>query len=351
MKERRKVFDILYDQEDWLVYGSRFCRNSTVKSDYSLQGKPYSHWTKEGKVMSLQENSYILLNPVLPNTTRKKENISKFRSFLLESDTLPLEDQLYIFKYAIKYHNLPLSYLMFSGNKSYHGVITLEEPITVENPYLKYNTDFLSFEDNYHSPSEIFTNIHQRMVKKMDEITVEAMELGKIDKIPPNKIGHYFDVANKDVTRLSRFPEGKERGRNRQKLMIVLNRATKKKFVPFLRRCPKVEFYVPQKKEHQGFLGDFDKTYSKNTFMNQCSGALRNKIAFFENSADSSEMHTSVRGFFLQIFKEFSKMTRDEALEVAEDYVFPHLIKAGYEQAKLYKNTTIDWCYDTVRRK
>lgn len=351
MEQTKKIFDILYDQEDYCVYGSVFCRNSIKAHDaYAYEGKPYTQFDSKGKVMALASGEYLLLNPVQKNTTRKKGNISKFRSFLLESDSLPLEDQKKVFLYAMKYHKLPISYILFSGGKSYHGVVSLQVPISDNNPYLKYNTDFFSFEKSYYSPAEIFSNIHQRLIAKMELIVKEMMDKKVIPYSKPNKLGHYFDTANKDITRLSRFPYGCGFRRKRQIPFIIYKRAEKGDFVRFLMTCPVIKMYTsPDVETTQSFF-IYDKEYTRETFLSSISPKLKSKIEFIKSNASDKEMHTLVRGFFLQLFKEFKNITTEQALEIAEDTIFPQLIEAGYEQHKLYKNTTIDWCYKTVRK-
>lgn len=353
---KKKVFDILFDSEDYIVYGNKFCRNSVDICDYTVAGKPYTHWSTQGKVMSLHKTSYLLLNPVKKNTTRKKENISKFRSFLIESDCIPLATQMKVLLYALKYHNLPIGYIVFSGGKSYHCIVTLEDPISHDNTYLKQNADFLNFDKSYRTPSEVFSNIHQRLIKKMNSIVLEMMGLPKehksyLEKIKPNKLDSYFDYANKDVTRLSRFPgaESVERKRGQQQIILAKERVSKKDFLAFLRTCPAVPFYNPPKEEDLGFFTGPDRIYKKDSFIDKCSSRLRSKINFLQENADDAEMHQTIRSFFLALFEEFKNLTEEEALEIAEDYIFPFLLEVGYERTKLYQNTTISWCYEKVR--
>jgi hypothetical protein len=68
----------------------------------------------------------VALNPI--NGFRKDENCIAFRSFLVEMDYGPLAEQL---AYAKKI-GLPYSAVIFSGNKSLHFLITLDEDLENE---------------------------------------------------------------------------------------------------------------------------------------------------------------------------------------------------------------------------
>lgn len=65
----------------------------------------------------------ISINPV--NGFRRDENVIKFRSFMVEIDTGTLEEQ----KKYIEDSKLPYSACIFSGNKSLHYAIVLDEPL------------------------------------------------------------------------------------------------------------------------------------------------------------------------------------------------------------------------------
>lgn len=62
---------------------------------------------------------------------RKDSNVTCFRNFLLESDTVPLEDQINHITSKV-----PVSTIVFSGGKSYHHIISLQDPVSRE----EYNT-------------------------------------------------------------------------------------------------------------------------------------------------------------------------------------------------------------------
>lgn len=68
-----------------------------------------------------------------PNVGRRSDaNVSSFSSFLLEIDSLPLSDQIpYVQSLGIPYTSC-----VFSGSKSHHFIITLQEPLKTYDEYM-----------------------------------------------------------------------------------------------------------------------------------------------------------------------------------------------------------------------
>lgn len=63
---------------------------------------------------------------------RADGNVVCYRNFLLELDNIPLDKQV-----AYVTSKLPVSAITFSGNKSYHFIISLTEPVQSEAEYRK----------------------------------------------------------------------------------------------------------------------------------------------------------------------------------------------------------------------
>lgn len=74
---------------------------------------------------------YFSINPMAEGTTRADANVVKYRNFLIEFDGLSLEDQLK----HVKHLKMPYSAVTFSGNKSYHFIISLEVPLESRKHY------------------------------------------------------------------------------------------------------------------------------------------------------------------------------------------------------------------------
>lgn len=68
---------------------------------------------------------FFSINPM--KKRRKDSNVTKFRNFLIEIDDMPLNEQENYVRSV-----LPVTSQVFSGAKSYHFIISLETPITME---------------------------------------------------------------------------------------------------------------------------------------------------------------------------------------------------------------------------
>jgi hypothetical protein len=77
------------------------------------------------QVVSPSELSLVALNPIAKDAGRNDHSCTSFRNFLVELDSGPLDQQ---FAY-IKHNKLPYSAAIFSGNKSIHFLISLDEDL------------------------------------------------------------------------------------------------------------------------------------------------------------------------------------------------------------------------------
>lgn len=74
-------------------------------------------------------SEFLCINPV--QGERKDKSVTTYRNFLIEMDNLELRDQLTL----IKAIGLPYSTLTFSGGKSFHYIISLEDPLSSQELY------------------------------------------------------------------------------------------------------------------------------------------------------------------------------------------------------------------------
>jgi len=83
-------------------------------------------YTQEAqKIFPIDNHSWITLNPFKPYSTRSNDNVAAYRNFLIEFDEVPLEVQ----EKLIEESGIPYTSQVFSGNKSYHFAVSLEEPL------------------------------------------------------------------------------------------------------------------------------------------------------------------------------------------------------------------------------
>lgn len=64
------------------------------------------------------------------HTSRKDANVIHLRNFLIEIDSLPLEEQV---DYVLE--RVPVTSIVYSGGKSYHFIISLETPVPTIEKY------------------------------------------------------------------------------------------------------------------------------------------------------------------------------------------------------------------------
>lgn len=119
--------------------------------------------------------NFFSINPLIVG--RLDANVTCFRNILLEFDDLPLREQTKVL------NNVPWSTMVFSGGKSYHAVISLEQPCETREEY---------------------DALVQRILKKVPDA----------------------DTSTKNPSRFSRAPLAM-RGEVKQKLVAVGNRVSR----------------------------------------------------------------------------------------------------------------------------
>jgi len=87
--------------------------------------------TKVSPIASDIASEFISLNPLHPNTRRNDQNVAVFRNILIEIDVNSLEKQLEFIQKSL----IPKSYITFSGKKSIHCIISLEDPCKTKTEY------------------------------------------------------------------------------------------------------------------------------------------------------------------------------------------------------------------------
>lgn len=75
---------------------------------------------------------FVCINPFKANTTRRDENVLTFRNILVEMDGISLTEQTELIESKF---SMPFTTKVFSGGKSFHYVISLEDPIKTLEHY------------------------------------------------------------------------------------------------------------------------------------------------------------------------------------------------------------------------
>lgn len=163
-----KFWNTLFDINEWVNM------TEVVKGTSVI---PISWLWEDRHGRASNPNQFFCINP-LTQFGRKDENVTSLRNILIEFDNLPLETQL---DFA---QTIPFSTMTFSGNKSYHYIISLEEPCINIKEY-------------------------KQLVKRIQ------------DKLPD------MDTSTSNPSRLSRAPGAIRDAGTEQKLMIVRRRIPK----------------------------------------------------------------------------------------------------------------------------
>lgn len=98
-----QYLQVLFDSEDTICTGNMY--STTVHPQAEASG------------------NFISINPL--KESRRDANVTKFRNFLIEMDEGPLDEQMQ----KVREAGLPFSAATWSGSKSIHFIVSLEEPV------------------------------------------------------------------------------------------------------------------------------------------------------------------------------------------------------------------------------
>lgn len=155
----------------------------------------------------LPEHQFYSINPIgtfnkniKPDGTRGSYrasiNVTEFRNFLLESDTLFLSEQMELIDYLNEH--IPIRLATFSGGKSVHMTVSVADTLIPQSAK---------------DPVQLYKQVWQGLHDKADALTRQFLLTRSIEA--PLKI---FDSATKDPARLSRLP-GAMRGTVEQEVL------------------------------------------------------------------------------------------------------------------------------------
>jgi hypothetical protein len=94
-----------------------------------FSANPYAYPSEPQENLNEDSTILVAINPI--KGKRRDENVTAYRSFMVECDDMSLEEQ---WKYIQKME-FPFSYCCFSGNKSLHFALVLDHEIPSEHIY------------------------------------------------------------------------------------------------------------------------------------------------------------------------------------------------------------------------
>ena len=113
----KQFYECLFDADELTVFGDNLYATKPSKA--------IANGIKEDK-------PFFVINPIKPGSTRSIEGVKHFRNFMFEIDNdmdgnmVPLEKQ----KEIITVSKLPWSTCVYSGGKSLHWIVSLQQPLT-----------------------------------------------------------------------------------------------------------------------------------------------------------------------------------------------------------------------------
>src|SRR6056297_1352497 len=112
MNDCYEFLNIFFNKGEYACFGLNVAETYYINS-----------WEDEVNSDHINSCERVSLNPLLEH--RKDSNVTAFRNFMIESDTLSLAESIE----HIKQSKIPVSCCVFSGNKSMHFYICLEEDL------------------------------------------------------------------------------------------------------------------------------------------------------------------------------------------------------------------------------
>jgi len=293
----KEFFDVLFDDGEGICCGDAF----------AVEVKP---WYVEGEyfcinpLSTLKDFGYFSkseYNEFIPR--RADINVTIFRNFLFEMDSVKLEDQLKILQGS----EIPFTSIVYSGGKSYHAILSVEGGLQVDPHTLE--------------ALDAYKAVWMRLAAKLDR---EAKTLGL-----EYKEGHksFIDHSCKNPSRLSRFPEV-FRGKVKQELVSLTERISAEEFEELLDKCPRV-----QVSSRQEFNTPEDVVESVEVFKAVCPVGLLRKLKYVDWAADEG-MYKELYRLSLWAFDE-TNVSKETLLEFMEEYTFKALLESGYPASKL----------------
>lgn len=290
-----KFFKVLFDANEHVYTGSLY----------------------EGVITSLPSKSgplFYTVNPIHPRLDfdykkkpdyeefkprRADMNVTCFRNFIFEFDTIPILKQ----KFLINKLKLPISAIVFSGGKSLHLIMSLEDAV-------KQGCHTMSGINQY---KETWTRI-------ANYINEQAKSILKVSE-------DVVDCSTKNPSRLTRFPNSYRVDKNAyQKLLFLGKRINKDEFSNLLQKCPVVES-IKAKKVASG-----SEVQTETQFWALASIGLKNQLKYVDWGA-SSGMYPILYKLTLWAIDD-TGIDKDTFLSILRKVTFPQLEKCGYPEEK-----------------
>lgn len=302
----KEFFEVLFNSGEGVCTGNAY---AVEVSKYPKEGEFFC----VNPLDAHRDHAFFLGDNYNEYSPRRADlNVTCFRNLIFEMDSLPLDDQLRIFRNS----DIPFTSIVYSGGKSYHAVLSVEGGVCGD-------THTLSGVDTY-------KNIWSRLAAKLDK---EAVKLGY--SYPDGK-SSFIDHACKNPSRLTRYPGMVRSNGNVQQLVQLTERMDKEEFLELLDKCPKILTMTKQK-----FDAPEDELQTVELFKSVCPPELYRKLTIID-WAGSEGMYPYLLRYTLWAI-DSTNVCKDAFLDFLNEYTFGSLVKRGYPLYKL--STAVDHAY------
>jgi len=229
---------------------------------------------------------------------RADMNVSAFRNFMFEMDDVPLEEQLVILDKV----GIPWTSIVYSGSKSYHAILAVSESVcggehTVEGV-------------------AAYKRIWLRIAAHINDVAGRSV----------------VDETSKNPSRLSRFPwVFREKTGKQQELVSLGSVMELEQFNALVDEFPEVEIRINSKRAVDSEIS----VESFDAFKAVAPKGLLTKVKYPEWWAGEVGMYHELYKLTLWAI-DSTDISYEVWLELLDELVYPSLIEAGYDQAKLY---------------
>jgi hypothetical protein len=285
--------------EDSDYYGGNFVSINAldVKNDHGFELKDYYSFDKP---------------------RRADVNVTAFRSFLFEMDSIGLEDQLKILSAS----EIPFSSIVYSGGKSYHAILSLENCLFGD-----------LIEDEIGDKAKEYKRVWKRLRAKIDYAGQ------RVGIALPKHATSFVDSSCQNPSRFTRMPF-ELRDDKLQELVELGDVLSLQEFYKLLNTCPVIIDNVNEVKPVSSDVKNVSE------FWHKCPVGLKNKLKYVD-WAGSEGMYPELLKLTLWAI-DSTGIDKDTMLEVLWSRTFLRLLDAGYPERKL--TVAVQDAYNTKRR-
>lgn len=291
-------YELLFNSNDGVCSGNAY--ETKVNT-----GRSFGEFFSINPLDANKDHGYFLKDKYDEFKPRRADlNVSCFRNFMFEMDSVPLEDQLKIFQEC----GLPWATITYSGGKSMHAILSVDGGL---------NTDL-------HCPKGLddYAVAWKRIAAKIDRAAT------RMGYMYPEGKSSFLDHATRNPSRFSRTPGFVRSNGNEQKLVHLGDRITRDKFYELLETCPMVEARLK---------ADFDAPEEEVTIMENFEAILPSSLNLQLKCPDWAGRD----GNYEHLFRlacwaiDDTNVSYDAFMEFMYKYTFKILIRLGYPKHKL----------------